>query len=127
MAAGGTSLRDKRVLVVEDDLLLMMNLQDMLADFGCRVVGSAMVVDNALALARDLPIDLAVLDVNLRGELVTPVAEALVARGVPFLFATGYDSQILASLADRPRLAKPYSADQLLGALLKIVAATQTP
>jgi CheY-like chemotaxis protein len=116
------SLQGKRVLLVEDDVLLLMSLQDMVAGFGCSVADSAMAVAPALSLARDAPIDVAVLDVNLNGELVTPVAELLVARGVPFIFATGYDARILPSLADRPRVAKPYSAEQIRDALLQALA-----
>lgn len=116
------SLQGKRVLLVEDDVLLLMSLQDMVAGFGCSVADSAMAVAPALSLARDASIDVAVLDVNLNGELVTPVAELLVARGVPFIFATGYDARILPSLADRPRVAKPYSAEQIRDALLQALA-----
>jgi CheY-like chemotaxis protein len=116
------SLQGKRVLLVEDDVLLLMSLQDMVEGFGCSVADSAMAVAPALSLARDASIDVAVLDVNLNGELVTPVAELLVARGVPFIFATGYDARILPSLADRPRVAKPYSAEQIRDALLQALA-----
>jgi DNA-binding response OmpR family regulator len=116
------SLQGKRVLVVEDDALLLMSLQDMLADFGCAVAGCAMALEPALQMARDLAIDIAVLDVNLGGELVTPVAELLAARGVPFVFATGYDSHIVPSLADRPRVAKPYTGKQLEAALRRALA-----
>jgi DNA-binding response OmpR family regulator len=116
------SLEGKRVLIVEDDALLLMSLQDMMSDFGCAVAGCAMALDPALQMARDLPIDIAVLDVNLAGELVTPVAELLAAKGVPFVFATGYDSHIVPSLADRPRVAKPYTGKQLEAALRRALA-----
>ena len=116
------SLQGKRVLVVEDDALLLMSLQDMLADFGCAVAGCAMALEPALQMARDLPVDLAVLDVNLGGEMVTPVAEFLAGKGVPFVFATGYDSHIVPSLIDRPRVAKPYTGKQLEAALRKALA-----
>jgi DNA-binding response OmpR family regulator len=116
------SLLGKRVLLVEDDVLLMMSLQDMVADFGCTVADCAMSVGAALELARDTAIDIAVLDVNLQGELVTPVAELLAARGVPFIFATGYDALIVPSLAGRPRVAKPYRAEQIRDAMLRALS-----
>ena len=116
------SLQGKRVLVVEDDALLLMALQDMLSDLGCSVAGCAMALDPALQMARDLPVDVALLDVNLGGELVTPVAELLAGKGVPFVFATGYDSHIVPSLADRPRVAKPYTGKQLEAALRRALA-----
>lgn len=117
------SLAGKRVLLVEDDALLMMVLQDTLSDFGCVVAGWAMALDPARQMARDLEIDLAVLDVNIGGQMVTPVAELLVAKGVPFVFATGYDSHIVPSLANRPRVIKPYTGKQLETALLLALAA----
>jgi DNA-binding response OmpR family regulator len=117
------SLQGKRVLLVEDDALLMMSLMDTMEEFGCEVVGSATAVHQAFEMARDLPIDFAVLDVNLGGKLVTPVAEVLAARGIPFIFATGYDASIVLSLADRPRVPKPYGATELRTALTQIVRA----
>lgn len=116
-------LQGRRVLLVEDDVILMMALQDMMTGFGCVVAGTAMTVGQGLALARDLALDLAVLDINLRGELVTPVAEALVERGVPFIFASGYDAALVATLADRPRVAKPYRKQQIFDALCGVAAA----
>lgn len=116
------SLHGKRVLLVEDDVLLLMSLQDMIAEFGCMAAGSAMAVGAALDLARDAAIDIAVLDVNLQGELVTPVAELLAARGVPFIFATGYDAGIVPSFAARPRVAKPYRAEQIRDAMLRALS-----
>src|SRR5689334_12522959 len=106
-------LQGKRVLIIEDDPLLLMSLEDMLAELGCTVAGSAMALTPALALARELSIDLAVLDVNLAGELVTPAAEVLASRGIPFVFATGYDLGIVPALQDRPLLRKPYTRNQL--------------
>ncbi len=112
------SLRGKRVLVIEDDAILLMSLEDSLAEFGCLVEAVAMSLTAALELARDISVDVAILDVNLNGELVTPVAETLAQRGVPFVFATGYNSHIVPSFANRPRLTKPYSQQQLREAML---------
>jgi CheY-like chemotaxis protein len=111
-------LEGKRILLVEDDGLLLMSLQDMMQQFGCVIAGSAMELPAALDLAKSSAIDLAVLDVNLAGQLVTPAAEVLAERGVPLVFATGYDAQIVPALAARPRVRKPYTADQLRQAML---------
>jgi DNA-binding response OmpR family regulator len=79
-----------RVLVVEDDSLICLLLEDMLLELGCRVVGTAADVKRAIDLARrEESVDVAILDVNLGGRQVFPVAEVLAERGVPFLFATG--------------------------------------
>jgi len=117
------TLEGKRVFVVEDDVLLQMTLQDMLSDFGCTVSGFAMSLDQALQIARDISVDLAILDVNLNGKLVTPAAELLAQRGVPILFSTGYRSDIVPSLVGRPLLSKPYTEQQLKAAMLRALAA----
>ncbi len=79
-----------RILVVEDEMMVSMLIEDMLADLGCTVVGPASRLDEALALARTSEIDCAVLDVNLGGQPIFPVADVLRERGCPFAFATGY-------------------------------------
>ena len=116
------SLQGKRVMVVEDDALLLISLQHMLADLGCAVAGTAMALGPALEMARDLAVDLAVLDVNLNGELVIPVAETLAARGVPFVFATGYGADILSAFAGRPLVAKPYTRQQLEDGMMRALS-----
>jgi DNA-binding response OmpR family regulator len=83
-------LTNKRVLVVEDEILVALLVEDMLADAGCVVVGPFSRVPQALAAAKTEPIDIALLDVNVAGEMVFPVAHALEERGIPFLFVTGY-------------------------------------
>ena len=102
-------LGGRRVLVVEDDYLVATDLADELADHGAEVVGPAGSVEEALALvAAASRIDAAVLDINLRNEKVYPVAEALRARGVPFVFTTGYDAWLVPeAFAAVPRLEKP--------------------
>jgi DNA-binding NtrC family response regulator len=105
-----------RVLLVEDETLVAMLLEDMIADLGGTVVGSASRVGRALELVQDpgCGIDLAVLDVNLGGEEVFPVASALAERRVPFAFSTGYGN---AGLPDawrsRPTLQKPFTQEQV--------------
>ena len=110
-----------RILVVEDEALVAMALEDMLDDLGCVVVDVAGTVSRGVAIAGDagLPLDAAILDVNLGGEKVYPVAERLTARGVPFVFCTGYGlSGISVDFAHVPTLAKPYSERQLRDLLL---------
>jgi CheY-like chemotaxis protein len=85
------ALSGRRVLVVEDESLVAMLLETILEDMGCTPVGPASNIDEGLALATDGdPLDAALLDVNVAGRQVFPVAEALKERGVPFVFSTGY-------------------------------------
>ncbi|MBB5866448.1 response regulator [Xanthomonas sp. 3058] len=87
-----TLLRGRRILVVEDDYLLAESLSDLLTEAGVRVIGPVGNVPEALSLvASGYALDGALLDVNVRGQLVFPVADALIARGVPFSFCSGYD------------------------------------
>lgn len=78
------------MLIVEDEALVSLALKDVLTEFGCEVVGAAARVDVALDLARELPFDIAVLDVNISGRPVDDVARAITARGKPLIFVTGY-------------------------------------
>src|SRR4029078_2691283 len=84
-----------RVLVVEDEMIVAWVLEDMLADLGCAVIGPAARVKQALAMIDAEAVDAALLDVNLNGQKSYPVADALAARGVPFIFATGYEKDRL--------------------------------
>ncbi|HEY5410373.1 MAG TPA: HWE histidine kinase domain-containing protein [Caulobacteraceae bacterium] len=109
-----------RVIIVEDAILLAVELEAGLAEAGVEVVGSAALVGEAMALV-DTPMDAAVLDCNLNGESVIPVAEALLARGVPFLFATGYgESRGAPEGFDAPIIRKPYDVAQITAALADI-------
>ena len=115
-----------KVLVVEDEALVAMLLEDMLTDHGCEVVGAASRLSQALELVGDpsLDFDAAILDVNLGGDPIFPVAEALAARGAPFVFATGYGAAGLPdSWRDRPTLQKPFSHHDVGRALAEAVAA----
>jgi len=88
--SGTEDIQGLRVIVVEDDSLICLLMEDMLSDLGCKVVGTAGDFKKATELARrDEGIDVAVLDVNLGGQLVFPVDDILSRRGIPFLFATG--------------------------------------
>lgn len=84
------ALAGRRVMIVEDELLIAMRIEDALLDQGCVIVGPFASVSAALHPAGNEAIDAAVLDVNLRGEKVYPVAEALARRGIPFLLLSGY-------------------------------------
>lgn len=106
-------LKGKRILVVEDEALIAVMVEDMLAEMGTEVVGPAATIEQALTLARAEAIDGAVLDVNVRGERIDPVAEALASRGIPMLFATGYGEVRLASGAATTVIDKPYTQEKL--------------
>jgi CheY-like chemotaxis protein len=113
----------RRVLVVEDEVMIRMLLEDMLSDLGYDVAGTAGGLDEALTLAREADVDVAILDVNLNGNPVYPVAQILTARGVPFIFSTGYGEQGLPdAYRDCPMLQKPFQMENLERALAVITA-----
>lgn len=116
-------LSGRRVLVVEDEFLVLMMIEDMLADLGCGSVFTAPSVPKALALIEAQPFEVAMLDVNLGGEKSFPVADALAAREVPFLFATGYDDHSLTE-AHRGRkvLKKPFRRQELGKVLIDLLS-----
>jgi DNA-binding response OmpR family regulator len=98
-----------RVLIVEDEMLLAMNLEDMLQELGHEVVAVATRIPQALTLAANSEIDFAILDLNLSGELSFPIADTLRNRAVPFMFSTGYGSHgLIDSYRSEYVLAKPY-------------------
>ncbi|KKB10019.1 response regulator [Devosia chinhatensis] len=101
----------KRIFVVEDETLVLFNLQDILSDLGWTLVGQAMSLPQAEALAASVEQpDAAILDVNIGGQKVFPAATILAARGVPILFATGYGREGLPpEWQERPVIVKPYS------------------
>jgi two-component sensor histidine kinase len=116
----GGRVEGMKVIIVEDAILLAMELEAGLAEAGAQVVGSAALLEEAMALV-DLPMDAAVLDCNLNGSSVEPVAEALAARGVPFLFATGYGENRGAPEGfDAPIIRKPYDVAQITAALAEL-------
>lgn len=116
MPDGRPDLSGWRILVVEDEYLIAMDLADRLADLGAEIIGPAASVAEALALlsAPETRLDGAVLDVNLRNERVYPVADALIGQGVRLVFASGYDASLTpADYAGLPRLVKPIDALQV--------------
>ena len=115
-----------RVFVVEDEALVVLFLEDMLAEVGFEVGAVASRMQEALELARMGTFDLAVIDVNLDGEPSYPIAEILRQRGIPFVFATGYGSQGLdPNFAGVPVLAKPYVMADFQAMLPQILSSEQ--
>lgn len=114
-------LSGRRVLVVEDELLVAMMIEDMLADLGCKSVSSAATVNQAVALIAAKAFDVAMLDMNLNGNDSHPVAEALSACGVPFFYVTGNTGQGLRDgYADRPMLKKPFKFEELVAIFIRL-------
>ena len=114
-------LSGRRVLVVEDEMLVLIMIEDMLADLGCQSVASAATVDKALALIDAQVFDVALLDVNLNGNDSHPVAEALSARGVPFVYSTGNTGQSMRDgYSGQPVLKKPFKYEELAAILTRL-------
>lgn len=111
-----------RVLVAEDSFVVALDLENTLTAFGCRVLGPVASVAAGLVLLERQRPDLALLDVELQDGWITPLAEALVGRNVPFLLVTGYEGGHLVQplLCAAPRLAKPWSEHDLARALQRL-------
>ena len=102
-------------------MLIAMMIEQTLTKFGCDIVGPVGKLDKALQMAREETLDAAILDVNIRGGRVYPVAEILHTRGVPFLLASGYgDWALPEAFRDQPRLTKPFGSDDVLNAVRAI-------
>lgn len=113
----------RRVLVVEDEMLVLMLIEDMLADLGCDSVTTASTVDQALAAIDAHTFDAAMLDMNLNGHKSYPVADALDVRGVPFFFATGYSGHDMKEgYRDRPIIMKPFDDEDLNKVFTRLLA-----
>jgi CheY-like chemotaxis protein len=111
----------RRVLVIEDELMIAMLIEDMLDELGYDVVVTAMRLDQAEEAARGADFDLAMLDVNIAGQWSFPVAAILHDRGIPFLFATGYgQAGVTAHYPDATVLKKPFTTQQLGQALASL-------
>lgn len=116
----------KRILVVEDDELVAMMVEGMLADIGCEVCGFARSVPEALEIVETLPMDIALLDVNLAGQRVFPVAEALSLKNIPFIFSSGYGAAgVPEEYRSAPVIPKPFRLEELEAAVRQATTVTQ--
>ena len=120
--SGGALLRGRRVLVVEDEALVSIMLADLLAKSGCVVIGPAATAQSALNLIEQESIDCAVLDIKLVDGTSLPVAEALAARGIRFVLATGYNrAAIPPGYNGAPVIGKVFTPEELIYALADIL------
>jgi CheY-like chemotaxis protein len=119
--AGG--LTGQRVLIVEDEFFLAILLEEDLEAAGCTIIGPFKTVKTAVDAARNEAFDVAILDINLNGQMVYPLAEELSSRQIPFLFLSGYGfGDLPEEFRDVPRLAKPYETTMLLRELQRLLA-----
>ncbi len=120
----GTVNGSRRVLIVEDEILLAMILADILVGLGHRVAGTATKVEQALRQAREGDIDFAILDINLAGAMSFPVADILRQRAIPFVFASGYGVDgLIDGYRGEPVLTKPFRLRDLERAMVEALAA----
>ncbi len=105
--------RQRRVLVVEDEVLICMLIETILDDAGYQVLTANTLQDALDVIARE-SFDIAILDLNLQGKKVYPAAEALAAKGVPFVFATGGGTVDVDGFNDRPKVQKPFQETEIL-------------
>jgi len=121
-----TILTDKRVLLVEDEMLVAMLIEQVLLDEKCQIVGPFTNLSDALSAAHTETIDIAILDVNLRGERVFPVADVLISRAIPFLFLSGYGADAIPSGHPEWRVcAKPFRANVLTELVTEMLGAAE--
>ena len=120
-----SGLAGRRVLVVEDEYFLADDMVRAIEMLGAKIVGPTPTKDGALALlASGKEIDAAVLDINLHGETVYPVADALAKRGIPFVFITGYDQGVIPpEFDDVKRLEKPVQLRRVVAVVARLVEA----
>jgi two-component SAPR family response regulator len=118
------SLKGTSVLIVEDNFVVADALKYLIDVYEGSVTAIAPSVERALEALSAAPVDVAVLDINLRGTSVVPLADHLQAHGVPFLFVTGYgDGELLPEhLRGQPRLDKPVEAERLVRTILELAA-----
>ena len=112
-----------QILIVEDEILIAMDLEDMVVEMGGRAIASAHNIQTAIKMAETIEADAAILDVDVAGQLVFPVADILAARGIPFLFNTGHSAEdvLRARYASAPICRKPTLPRQLKKALLDLL------
>lgn len=111
----GSSMSKVRALLAEDSYIILVGLETLLEENGIEVVGTAATLDSLFGLVEFKP-DIAILDVNLNGEMVFPVADLLIERGIPIVFVTGYEAKKILPphLLTSPVVQKPYDPDELL-------------
>ena len=121
--ADGRALQGCRVLIAEDNLFAAMELEKALVDLGCEPVGPVAQLDQAMRLAQQENLDGALLDVDLRGELVFAVAEELERRHIPVIFASGYDTDDMfpTRFVHNPRLRKPFGETEIRRVLETVI------
>jgi CheY-like chemotaxis protein len=113
-----TRSRGGSVFLVEDEVMIRMMVADMLEELGYSVAAEAGEIGEAMKLAQSAEFDLAILDVNVNGKMISPVADLIKARQRPFIFATGYGSSGLPEeYRDRPSLQKPFQIETLAKAI----------
>lgn len=119
--ANKKKLEDLNVFIVEDEAAIAMLIEDMLLDFDCTVVAHESKLSTAIETAKIIDADVAVLDINLAGDRIYPVAQILRSRGIPFIFSTGYgETGLTEEFHGSPVLQKPFLQDQLRTKLLEI-------
>jgi two-component sensor histidine kinase/CheY-like chemotaxis protein len=120
--AGLSKLNDLELLLVEDQMLIAADVEAMLADYGIAKVTTTPSTADAFRKLKNFTPDVAILDVNLGSDTSLPIAEELIRRDVPFIFATGYsDKSIIPSTFTAPVVRKPYEAAALIGAVTKVL------
>jgi len=118
MTGTGTHPSGGSVFLVEDEVMIRMMVADMLGELGYSIAAEAGEITEAIRLAQSAEFDFAILDVNVNGKVISPVADLIKARNRPFIFATGYGSSGLpAEYRDRPALQKPFQIETLARAI----------
>jgi DNA-binding response OmpR family regulator len=127
MVAAAKDLRGLRALIVEDESLLALSLEDDLASAGCSILGPFASLSTATEALRTMQFDLAILDVNLNGEMVYPLADELTAGSIPFVLLTGYLSTDLPErFRNLPQVTKPYDPANLVAAIGQALSRTRS-
>lgn len=115
-------LAGRRILVIEDEMLVLMNIERTLEGLGCTAIHAAASVVDALVMLYSYQFDAAIIDINLGGEKSYPVADELIKRRIPFAFSTGYgDHGDRRDLVDRPMLRKPYVSSALVAMFAQLM------
>ena len=120
------ALSGRRILVVEDESLVAMLLETILEDMGCQPVGPASTIEEGLELASAGGLDAALLDVNVAGRQIFPVAQVLADQGVPFIFSTGYgEGGLPDAWRGRTTIQKPFTEGAVRDALMKAMGVAE--